>query len=552
MRLLDMIGVGLPPSAASRVTKPKDAVDTPTASVEKPRPVKRDKRKIYVNWPKVPAQQPKDYRVITTAAELIAYLKRCEETGLCGFDYETTVSDEYRGLCERYEPIPEDAEFEGDEKEYCKAHKAWEEDFLKSPLDPHKAQICTVSLSAAPHEARVVFIDNAGDNRWNLSWGDNPYGGTIREEVFSILDEYLFKNQNITKIAVNLAFETKMTAALGKYIGMPVADPFVMWIRCLQVTAPEKIKNPKVPYAGLGLKPVTKMVFGVEMTPFEELLAKHKVQFFSEISADEPDAVKYSAEDSDYAVQHYLYWREVAKQIPMYDNWLHEIEMPFSRVIGLMEYHGMPWDSNLAEIKRQEAQNRLDEALSGIEQVASDIFGIKINAGKTGKTNDVKHVIFELMKLPAAKWSDKTEDPSLDEEAIIDMKFMLENNLQTIKEEKYLDVEIQPEWLNLDLGEDDFYLRDNPLPPGVRLSSDERKAVRIAQRTPHPYKDIGIKLLDLVQQAQTYTTLLSSHIEGREKFVNLVSGRIHAEYTPWTETSRLNSSKPKPTWATCA
>jgi len=38
--------------------------------------------------------------------------------------------------------------------------------------------------------------------------------------------------------------------------------------------------------------------------------------------------------------------------------------------------------------------------------------------------------------------------------------------------------------------------------------------------------------------------LLSSHIQGRAKYVNPISGRIHAEYTPWTETSRLNCSKP--------
>ncbi|WP_032796251.1 hypothetical protein, partial [Streptococcus sobrinus] len=68
----------------------------------------------------------------------------------------------------------------------------------------------------------------------------------------------------------------------------------------------------------------------------------------------------------------------------------------------------------------------------------------------SGKTKEVKSVIFDHFKLPAAKWSEKTGAASLDLEALIDMIFMLENNLEAISEEKYLAVPLPEGWENID------------------------------------------------------------------------------------------------------
>jgi DNA polymerase-1 len=184
-----------------------------------------------IKWPALTMQQPKDYQVVTTAEALIAYLKHCEETGLCGFDYETTVTDEYRAMWAvkkrefrseldriTYEYQDEiDAVEEPDAKKRDKAvkkiekerdkelaavnkayEKAAEHDFLRAPLDPWKSEICTVSLSAAPHEARVVFIGNEGANQfipdWTCSGGKAGRIQTNRDRVFNILNQYLFQN----------------------------------------------------------------------------------------------------------------------------------------------------------------------------------------------------------------------------------------------------------------------------------------------------------------------------------------------------------------------
>jgi DNA polymerase-1 len=477
-------------------------------------------------FPKQPVQTAKDYKPITTLAELEEYLKRCEDTGLCGFDYETAASKETHA---RYHAkVAQLTEELTDKKALEAALKTAKQEFLESPLDPWQAEICTVSLSAAANEARVVFISNKpGANTFE----PHLTRDAARVAAFDTIERLLFKNRKITKIAVNLAFETKMSAALGKYILSPVADPLIMWVRCLQVVNPEKIKDPKKPASGKGLKPITKEYFGVTMGEFLELLKKHSAEFFDEISADHIDALVYSAEDADYALQHYLFWREVAQQIPRYYEWLHEIEMPFTRVIGLMEYWGMKFDDQIAVIKEQEAEIKREQAAAQIRKIAKETCDIEVDPGLTGKTGDVQSLLWDSLKLPIAKRSDKTNAPSLDEEALIDMTFMLEHNLKEIEEEVFLSVELPADWQEINL--------DTAI-----LASDVRRAIEIARREPHPYKEQGLKLLAEIQNMQTYTTLMSAHIIGRAKYLNPASGRIHAGYTQWTETSRLNSFRP--------
>ncbi|XJZ25978.1 bifunctional 3'-5' exonuclease/DNA polymerase [Bacillota bacterium Lsc_1132] len=475
----------------------------------------------FVVWPKAKPQQIKDYKPILTLAELEEYCLRCQDTGLAGFDYETAGDKDHR-----QPPLDPETEQPLEGKQL--------DNWLKNVnLDPWKADISTLSISAAEHESRVIPISHKA--------GKNFEPGLDRDEarqlVMDTVDRLIFRNNKIVKIAVNLGFETKHTAKHGKYILMPVADPLLMWVRCMQVVSPQKIKVPKKPYSGWGLKPTTKAIFGVEQQDFKKVLDKYGVLFFDEIPADTGDGLSYSAEDADYAVQHYLYWNEIAKQIPGYEKWLHEIEMPFQRVIGLMEYWGMRWDTDLADVKKEEAENMQQLAAAEIKQIGKDTFDVDINPGKSGKTGDVKHLLFDLMNLPAAKWG-KT-GASLDEEALINMAFMLENKLVAIDEEKYLAVELPEGWetMNPDAsyGEEGF---------NGDLTKEQRGAIKIAQRQPHPYKDQGLRLIQLLKDIQKYSTLLSSHILGREKYLNEVSGRIHAGYGVWTETSRANSFNP--------
>jgi len=520
---------GIPKTLADNIVKQQPATTgAPLAGIFKTAPTipKHNPNKPFpIDWPQVKPQGVKDYQVITTKEELIKYLKRCEETGYGGFDYETAPDELHRN--EQY-----------------------------AAFDPHKSDICAASVAAAPNEARAIFISH---KRGRKLFEPHLNRNEARKVFMDIMDEYLFRNRKIIKVAVNLSFETKHSLKHAKYILMPVVDPFVAWVRCTQLAAPEKIKDPKKPTSGKGLKPMTKEIFGVEMQDFSSLLAKHGAAFFDELDTDHTDTLVYCCEDSDYALQHYFYWLEVMRQIEGYEKWLHEIEMPFGRTIGTMEYWGMAWDDNLAQIKAEEAVLMREKAAEEIKRIIKDAVGLDVNPGKTGKTQQVKDAIFKHMQLPVAKLTEKKE-VSLDEEALIDMTFMLEHNLADIDEEKYLAVELSPDWEEIDPDIPPTPLNGWPADPverteaelihtkkyrrSMQLTKEERGAVRIAQRQPHPYKDAGIALLEQMKKIQTYTTLLSSHIEGRRKYINSVTKRIHAEYSPWTETARCNCKHP--------
>lgn len=562
-----------PKTLASKKITPKKEQPGPSNLAAAVTP-KRKPGEFPVEWPKVRAQQVKDYKPILTLKELEIYLDRCLETGKAGFDWETAANKETRRKWQEYvqgynkqlaeideQLRPLTAQYEEANKEKIATkeraaqrkkllplmkpleaqrkalEKEYEEkrnDYLRSPLDPHRGEICTASIAAAPDEARVIPISHKAGKNFEPDLSRDE----ARQLVLDTLDRRLFRNKRILKIAVNMSFETKYAAKYKKYILMPVADPLMLWVRTLQIVAPHKIKDPKRPFTGWGLKPATRYVFGVEMNDFKKLLEKRGVNFFDEIDASKGEGLLYSAEDSDYGLQHYDYWDEVAKQIELpegipnrnYSEWLHNIEMPFTRVIGLMEYNGMRWDSDQAEVKRQEAEIEQEKAAARIKEIGKEVFDIDINPGKSGKTGDTKALLFDYMSVPAARWG-KT-GPSLDEEAIIDMKFMLENKLESLDEEEALSMNLPEGWESIDPDTD------------PHLDKQERQAIRIAKRPVHPYKDQAIELLDLLVTIQKYSTLLSSHVKGREKYVSEVTGRIHANYGPWTETSRLSSWSP--------
>ncbi|WP_433958570.1 bifunctional 3'-5' exonuclease/DNA polymerase [Cytobacillus horneckiae] len=512
-----------------------------------------------IDWGKPEPQKVKDYKAVLNLSELEAYLQKCQETGYASFDWETAPSDETRAyyeprlkeLTDRIEVIEytleqienkELPQYEGDVekslqielKAKSKEYSELKAEFLRTPLDPNKGEICTVSIAALPNESRVIPISH----KVGKNIAPHMERGAAREAVLDLMDKYLFHHKETLKIAVNLSFETKYSAKYGRYILGRVADPLIMWVRCMQLAAPGRIKNPKKPASGWGLKPATKATFGVQMQDFTKLLEEKGVDFFDEIDASVKEGLVYSAEDADYGLQHYHYWLNIAKQLPGYNQWLHNIEMPFMRVIGLMEYWGMPWNKETAAEKYKEALQAQEDAANNIKSIVKEVLGLDVSPGKTGKTGDVKAALFQHMKVPVASLSDKG-NVSLDEAAILDTIFMLENHLENLDEEKYLGVKLPNGWEAIDpdarYGEPGF---------NGSISKEERGAIRIAKRPAHPYKESAIRLLQEMMNIQKYTTLISSHIVGREKHLNHVTNRIHAGYSTFTETARTNSFNP--------
>jgi DNA polymerase-1 len=538
-------------------------------------------------WPATPVQQPKNYFKITTEQALKEYFERCIQSGYCSFDFETCPKDvaykvyvEMADECEAESEILKmdmtDAlqknpnmrvsitrEYEKLFKATVKKQQEAYEYYLRAPLDPHRGHICTVSFSAYPHEAAVVFIDHVEGTNYqqNLSSVDR------RNNVFNLFNKMILNHPSVVKIAFNLPFEQKMLCDLKLYVQPPCADPLVQLVRTLQIVKPTDL-NEVSPIKGKGLKDSTKQYLGVQMSNFEALLKEHNVSFFNELSADLPEALEYSAEDSDYSLQHYMFWKELAEQIiierdPLetqevvdsdgkvvsttvtkwtrpygnYNEWLHGVEMAFSRVIGQMEYHGFAWDKQRANEVRTKVEYALSHAREQVIDMANEwanklredgadsaIWGplVNMDPGKTGKNTAVRYFLYDILGCPFVEVSESTGNPDMDVEAMVDMRFLLDNKLDNISEERYVDIVI-PE--------------TGPETP------DQFKAQEIRNRD-KPFQKDALRLLDLIADVQKYCVLLTSHIYSREKFVHPVTGRIHAHYTPWTDTGRLNASSP--------
>jgi len=419
--------------------------------------------------PEVPSMvnngDKKLYWVVTTEKDLRAYLASCRETGEGGFDWETAPKDEWR-------------------------------DDDRAPLDPHKSEICTASISAAVDEGIVVPLRHRV--------GRNFEGGP--ERFFEILREEFFIPE-IMNVAYNLQFEAKCLWKYRVAVKRPCYDPMAAYIMITMFTEPNKI-NKAAPYKGFGLKTLNEKIFGIKRLEYKELLEKYQVKFFDELNLDEnQEAVFYSVADSDDALRHYHYADALADNIPDYRNYIRGIQSPFMAVCGVMEYVGMPFDSQTAEIRRQELELQQEQAIERLREAA----GRPVNPGKNCSTKDFSKLIFDEWKFPVVK-EGKT-GPAIDDEVIIEWGFRLDDREGELKTKL----------------------------AGLTMS-DVDKAVRINEELEDIQKRRGF--LKIVKNLKKINTILGTHVAGRLKHVHPVTGRIHSEVMPWTETGRTSSRNP--------
>jgi DNA polymerase-1 len=562
--MLKTMGMGKPAG------RPQSAVHNAMADLKTPanRQTKAAKElklvKFDIEWPKVKPQQKKNYFVIHNKEELIKYFEKCAETGICSFDYETGPTKETRleyrkkmdeanvyltELKDEYEVGMKTLGTLKEQKAFTKIYEKRVAEYEKAVIKPiiewyktstfcpYAGTVTTVSLSAEEHESAVVYLEHIV--------GENFKEGS--DYFWRLFKEHILHSNNIIKVAFNAKFESKFSLKYGGTILGTLSDPMIAMIRCCQIVKPEIIQNPKVPYAGFGLKDKTREIFGHEMTNYSDLIASKGVEFFADLSTEDIDGLTYSAEDSDYSLQLHNYWKEVAQQIQIererletgewsrpygnYWEWLCGIEMNFTKVTAMMEYNGIEFNMEKAEIMQKEAEDKFREA-SDILVKIGEKYGVIVEPGKSGTTSSVKSLLFETLKCPVAKVSVKTDAESLDANSIIDMKFMINNKLKDLIEEQFLRA-VLPDVIT----------------DKTDLSFSQMKKIEIQKREEHPYKEDALAALEALAKLKKYNTLLGTHIIGRKEHVNKLTGRVHASYDPWTETSRLSSSKPKQHWA---
>lgn len=496
-----------------------------------------------VNWGLRPTIT--DYE--TTVIENLEQLSNVLSTPFkeLSFDYETSpAKEETARLKAKIEELKEDPDVM--EAELPRLMR----DYEYASLDSNRADVCVISFCMNTEKCYVAFCDS----------------GEAQAYITMLI--HAVRKYDAELIAYNVAFESKMTERYGIHLVGKIIDPFIAIVRIFQIVKIDEIPDPKSPATGKGLKNMAKWL-GYEQQEYHEVLERHNVKFFNQLPKTE-DVIRYAADDAIVTLHLKRYFETIGKQIPIrtqveglntYWDWLCQIEMPFHAVIGHMEHNGMEWNREMAGKLRIEASRRMREASNTIKDTVNsmiedpifkrecqergllmrddvvvdrrytDNFKVAsldkfkdLPVGKTGKTKIVKEFLYDFCNSPVVTMSDKTGAVSMDKESIIDTLFLLHSNLVDLKEEKYLG--IVP---NAD--------------PDLR-TAPEIKASIIQNRPERKYRKELITIFESIRTIQKYSTLLSSHLEGREKYVNSVTGRIHSSYSTFTETCRTNSRYP--------
>lgn len=430
-----------------------------------------------------------EVEVIDDEVRLKEILQQIIKDNIFFFDYETVLRDEAIEYFNKKEIdlkvkeklINENTEFKEKEKEkhINNMWKDYEKEKSRALLDEYKAEPISIQFCSTKNKAYII---------WDIS--------KENKHLFDIINDMIFQNLDILKIAFNLKFEMKMSLAKGYYIRGRVADPLVMAIRVSQVLWPEKVVSEEKPYIGFGLKATVKNIINYQMIEYLDLTANGTLTF-SELDRDNLDVQKYMSDDVICCIPVFEFYAEHAKNIktveakyPNYYEWLENIECNFVKVLAQMEYQGFTFDEKLGK-------EALEGALIDQELIAQELIEMgkskdfKISPGKTGKTQSVQKFIFEHLGVPVQKLTDKGSI-SLDQDAILMTKHYLESFGDDICE--------------------DFKL--------------------------------ALHAIALIEKIQKIGTLVSSHLEGRMKYIHPFTGRIHSEYSPYVRTGRLNSSNP--------
>ena len=330
----------------------------------------------------------------------------------------------------------------------------------KAALDAHKSHIVGISFSVA--EGDAIYLPLAH------TVGENA---TDPEVIWNWLDLF-FTDTTVVKIAHNLAFESQFLYARGIVVQEPCYDT---------IAAAQMIYKGEQQFRSLGdcgLKTLVHEYFGAELPSYADVVGD---RHFDVLDPGTEATINYACADADYSLRLYHLlngWFD--RLLSKHRYIVEEIESPTAVYTGIMRYNGLPIDKSLMERKGTEAALKLTELREKIHFIIGDV-----KIGENASTAAFKKYVYETLKLPKVKLTDKEKD-ALDDEALILLK----------------------EWC--------------------------------AANRPEL-----VELFTLVQEYRRWGKLKSTYIDGYIKYINSATKRIHPDLMPLaTETGRFASKNP--------
>lgn len=367
------------------------------------------------------------YRPILSLPDLQVYLSAAS---VAAFDFETAPDDAYRN----------------DDR---------------AALDAHKSHIVGISFSVAEGDAVYLpLAHRVGEN------------AAEQDAVWVWLKPGFFMNPAVIKIVHNLAFESAFLYARGIVVQEPCYDT---------IAAAQLVYKNEKEFRSLGdcgLKTLVPEYFGEQLPSYTETVGG---LHFDELDPQAERTIRYACADADYALRLYhLFNGWFDRFLPKHRFITEKIESPTAVYVGLMRYNGLPIDRPLMEQKGAEAAKKLAKLRRDIAFIIGDV-----PIGANASTAAFKKYLFDRLKLPKVKQTEKERD-ALDDEALILLKEHCEKK--------------RPEL---------------------------------------------VRLFELVQEYRRWGKIKSTYIDGYLKYVNTATGRIHPDLLPLaTETGRFASKNP--------
>lgn len=294
------------------------------------------------------------YNCVTTVDGIRAYIGN---SPIVAFDFETAPNDPYR-----------------------------EED--KAALDPARAHIVGCSFSVA--EGSGIYIPVA-----------HRIGTNVDADAFFTFLKAFLTNENIIKIAHNIAFESAMAYAMGIVIQAPVYDT----ICASQMSLKNIYEFRKLNESGL--KRLAEELFGEPLPSFSSVTdGKH----FDELDGNDAETVRYGAADSDYAFRLYHKFNTWFDRYLPKHRWIVEnIESPTAVYLGIMKCNGIPVDLPLMQQRKAEA----DAEMKRIRQEIAFLIG-DVNIGANCSTMAFKNYLYKDLGLPVLKTTETNREAADD------------------------------------------------------------------------------------------------------------------------------------------
>lgn len=302
-----------------------------------------------------------NYRCVTNIREAVDYIS---DSKLVAFDFETAPDDDYR-------------------------HEE------RAALDPAKSHICTMSLSIAKESAIMIPVAH-------------KTGTNVPEELFYTFLRDFLTNPAITKVCHNFAFESAFSYAKGIVIQPPVYDS----ICAAQMTLKNHTEFRTLSDSGLKI-----MALQLCHEPLPTFEAVTQGRHFDELDPADPETIRYSCADSDFALRLYHICNNWFDRWMPKHRWLVEnIESPTAVFVGLMRYNGIPFDIDAMIAANANADREIARLSEEIGQLTG---GIEI--GSNCSTAAFKNYLYTIRSLPVRKKTDKGQ-PSVDDEALLLLK----------------------------------------------------------------------------------------------------------------------------------